>query len=346
VEVINRTFQPDLWVRGIADFGEPVLKNRVKIRLGGLDYRRRLLVEGRNENQDWEVVVEDQWLIRISQGGKEFIVDTVDFPVNDFRYLRLTVFQDASQSERLEIESVQGALTGSSKEKELVHTPISNMMISSEPSKGKTIVEMDLGYSNLPIVCLSLRVTNPYYYRALELFGGNSKTEQSETAKGIGWKNRRSQTVWRSLFRGVVFRIHHENRISTQNKMMHLNAPYRYLSFHVFDGDNPPLNIEQVDVWRREVSLVFRCKARGQYKLIGGNPKALHPAYDLAQAVKGLDELDLPVVNAGPLKTLKYPSQAIPWSERNRMLLWTALLLAVIVMVFLIVRNLTTIRKM
>ena len=104
VSVINRIFLPEQHACATLDFGKPTLKNEIKVTLSDSEtrgsnplsfttnYRRRVMVEGSADGQDWKVIAEDQWLFHVSLPGQEFKIDTIRLPRNDFRYLRLTVY--------------------------------------------------------------------------------------------------------------------------------------------------------------------------------------------------------------------------------------------------------------
>jgi hypothetical protein len=94
-------------------------------------------------------------------------------------------------------------------------------------------------------------------------------------------------------------------------------------------------------VYRRETSLVFQAEPQQNYTLIGGNAKVGLPDYDLAKAVRGVDEFKLPVVHSGPAGLLGPPAgKTLPWSERHAGMILIILAAAVGVMLVFIIKNL------
>jgi hypothetical protein len=137
-----------------------------------------------------------------------------------------------------------------------------------------------------------------------------------------------------------LYRIQHKQKISQSLKVEGISAPYRYLQLRIFNGDNPPLKLDGVSMYRRDTSLVFQAQSGQVYTLIGGNPKAREANYDLAKSIQGIDDLTLSLVSLGPPSAIPHKEQILPWTERHSTLLWIVLGLAVAMMLILIVRNL------
>ena len=62
--------------------------------------------------------------------------------------------------------------------------------------------------------------------------------------------------------------------------------------------------------------------------------------YDLAKAVRGVDQLTLPVLDPGPAVFLAPKEKMVPWSERHGSVILVVLIVAVGLMLVLIVKNL------
>jgi hypothetical protein len=214
------------------------------------------------------------------------------------------------------------------------------MATSKSEDKKQTDLELDLGFRHLPVVSLQFEVTTPYFYRGYELLGRNEIKEKVPRKTETGSDIVEREAPWRFVRRGVLYRIHHKNKTTEALKVEDLNAPYRYLKLLIFNGDNPPIQIKGVSVYRRETRLVFQAETGERYMLLGGNPNVGGADYDLAKAVQGLDDIKLPVASLGP-PTLVAPKQPLrPWTERYSAVIWIVLILAVGVMVGLIVKNL------
>lgn len=338
--LLNETFLPEDFSRVTVDFQEMTEKNRIKVTLSGENYRRRALLEGSNDSKTWEVVAEDLWLFHVSLQGQKFKLDTLKFPANNFRYLRLTVYNMSDDPRRINIQSVKGAFYRTESKKELVLVPVESIQTSSDKKKKQSIYELDLGFRNLPIVIINCQINTPYFYRGYELLGRNQAVEKVRSKTESGWKTVERKVPWKSVNRGILYRTRYRKKIGESVKIESIHAPYRYLQLRVFNGDNPPLQLGGVTVFRRDTSLVFQAKSGQSYRLIGGNSKARAADYDLAKAVLGVDEFSLPVVHPGPSAVLAPKKEMVPWSERHSVAILLVLFFAVGVMLRFIVKNL------
>ena len=338
--LLNPTFLPGKYARAIVDFGEKVEKNSVTVSLPGQNYRRRALLEGSDDSTVWDVVAEEVWFFDVSLQGHNFKIDTVKFPTNNFRYLRLTVYNMPDDPRRITIDGVKCALRRTGTEKEWVPVPVKRTTLSHDENKHHTVFDLDLGYRNLPVVSLEFEITTPFFNRGCELLGRNESKERVPQKTETKWDTVEQEVPWKSLHRGVLYRMHHKNKTIESLKMEGLHAPYRHLQLRIFNEDNPPLKLEGVSVYRRDGSLVFQVEPGQRYTLIGGNPKAMGARYDLSKAIQGIDGFTLPAVGAGSPAAIAHKEQLPPWSERHGTFIWIVLVLAVAAMVFFIVKNL------
>jgi hypothetical protein len=338
--LLNASFAPGKYASVIADFGESAEKNSVMVTLSGQNYRRRALVEGSRDSHAWEGVAEEMWLFDVSLPGQRFRADTIRFPVNNFRYLRLTVFNMPDDPRRITIDTVQFAFQRTGMEKELKSLPVKQMGVSQDEKEKQTVIDLDLGSRNLPVASLRLEIATPYFYRGYELFGRNQSREKIPRKTETQWDTTEREVPWQSIHRGVFYRIQYKQKTGESVKVETIRAPYRYLQLRIFNGDNPPLKLENVAVYWRETSLVFQAEAGRRYRLIGGNPRAGEPNYDLARSIHGIDDFKLPVAGLGLLTATPRREQLSPWTERHSTLIWVILLLAVGAMLTLVLKNL------
>jgi len=338
--LLNASFSPGKYASVTADFGESAEKNSMTVMLSGQNYRRRALAEGSSDSHAWEVVAEEIWLFDVSLPGQRFRVDTIRFPVNNFRYLRLTVFNMPDDPRKITIDTVRCAFQRTGMEKELKSLPVKQMGVSQDEKEKQTILDLDLGFCNLPVASVRLEIATPYFYRGYELFGRNQLREKIPRKTETQWDTIEREVPWQSIHRGVFYRIQYQQKTGESVKVETIRAPYRYLQFRIFNGDNPPLKIGDVSVYWRETSLVFRAEAGRRYRLIGGNPRATEPNYDLARSIQGVDDFKLPVAGLGLLTATPHKERLSPWTERHSALIWIILVLAVGTMLALVLRNL------
>ena len=338
--LLNATYLPGEYARVTADFGKLIEKNKIMVGLSGNNYRRRALLEGSNDSEEWEVVAEDLWLFDISLTDQKFKLDTLNFPGNNFEFLRLTVYNMADDPERIHIQSVQAAFQGTEQGKELVPVPGKSITRSYNEKRNQSVFEIDLGFRNLPIVSLQCIITTPYFYRGYELLGRNQEEQDLRLKTESGWKQMKKKAKWRFVRRGVLFRTDYKNKISESVAVEDINGPYRYLQLRIFNEDNPPLELESIKIFRRDTSLVFEVQEGETYTLIGGNPRARIAEYDLAKSVRDVDQRTLPVLEPGEAILPTPKEEMVPWSERHGTAIMVVLIVGVGLMLILIVRNL------
>lgn len=339
--LLNAAFIPAKYSSVTIDFQDMVEKNRIKVDLSETNYRRRALLEGSNDSVTWEVLAEDRWLFDVSLQGRNFKLDTLKFPHNNFRFLRLTVYNMSDDPRRIAIESVKAAFYQAESKKELVEVPVKRLNISHDAKKNQSIFELDLGFRNLPVVIMECEIATPFFYRGYELLGRNQAMEKVRHKKESGWQTVERKVPWTTVRKGVLYRTRYKQKTSASLILDDLKAPYRYLQLRVFNGDNPPLQLSRAKLFRRGTSLVFQAQTQQAYYLIGGNTKVRPPDYDLAKAIAGVDEFSLPVVHSGPeVLLIATKEKQLPWSERHSGLILMILGAAVGLMLAFIIKNL------
>jgi hypothetical protein len=340
--LLNKTFVPGEYARVTVDCGGAIEKNLITVTLPGENFRRRALLEGSNDGRSWERIAENLWLFDVRLEGQHFKVDTLKFPANNFHYLRLTVYNMADDPRRIPIEKVMVAQLRIENEKELVSVPVKQMKVTHPENKKHSLVELDCGFRNLPVVSLHLETATSYFFRGYDLFGRNETREKIARRTETGMEPVERKAPWRFVQRGVFYRVREKGKVGESLEVDRLHAPYRYLRMHIFNADNPPLQIDGVSVWRRDTSLVFEARPGNRYTLIGGNPEARPASYDLAKAVKDIDSLKWPLASLGPqtLLSAKQKEKVAPWTERHSAVIWALLILVGGVMALVILRSL------
>jgi len=328
VDLLNRVFQPGVHARVTLDFGSPVRKNRIRVDLSGDNYRRKALVEGSVDGQQWDRLDDNLFLFAIHVPGHSYRVDTLRLPENNFRYLRLTVFVMEDEQE-ITINGVEAAFEkpAASVGAEL---PVANIALRFDEKNRETILEMDLGYRNLPIEEVRLSIATPFFHRPYVLEGRNATRHTVRVRTETGWNDREEEAPWSHAGGGVLYRLAGGSGTAELTSLERVEAPYRFLRVRFFEGDNPPLSLDpkKVSVLWRQPKLFFEIKPGRTYSLYWGNPKANAPAYDLAGAIPDRAGLAHGTVKLGPPVAIAKAPKIAPWTERHSGLM-TALFLAV-----------------
>jgi hypothetical protein len=299
-------------------------------------------LEGSENGEHWEIVAEDLYLFDISLPDHQFKVDTLEFPANDFRYLRLTIFNMADDPRQVKVMAARACFW---QKLEARRVPVPVVALTGpipDPKHRYNSYEMDLGFRNLPVTALRFQIRDPLFYRGFELLGRNTLTEEVRQITETGPATEFRETPWRPITSGVLYRTREADKVSESLEIQGLNAPYRHLQLRTFDKEDPPVSVEGVEPSREYLSIVFDFNPEHAYTLIGGNPKARAAQFDLAHALPGLDKSDLPPAQIGAAAAFDRKPSLPPWTERHGGLIWAALILAAGLMVVLIVKGLRT----
>jgi len=324
------------------DFGSPMRKTLLRISMSGHEYRRWVAVEGSDDSRTWQSLREAVVFAMPSLHG----ADTVELPLNNYQYLRVTVYNMKGEDHAIGIAGAEAALREMIPISGLEEVPVTlTGPVRDEKDMATAVYNLDLGYANLPIERIKVAFTEPHFYMAYSLYGRNTETNDVIVATESGEKRTAMETPWLPISDGVFHRIDDNGRVSEAlNVKAFRPAPYRYLQLRLHEGDNPALHLEGVSVYRRVMSLVFECAAGTEYRLLGGNPAAGMPEFALARSMPGITEKELPQVTAGPM-TIKPPEPPkVPFARRYQTLIWIGLFAAATLMILLILLNLPKLR--
>lgn len=347
VRLINRTHEKGEYARVTLDFGKRTLKNHVEVSLSGQNYRRFAQLEGSPDGERWELV-ETTWLFRIEEPGRTFNLNSFRFSPNDFRYLQLTVFNMEDETDEVEVVRVSTSHYATPEKLPSIDVPLK--VWSVEPEEGEenqTLFEMDLGYKHLRASELHVQIDEPYFYRAYELYGRNAAKTKIQRRNETGWGEVEIDIPWRSVSRGVFYRVHRDQEITEVLAATDMDFTFRYAKLHIFNRDDQPLNIKPDDISMARPpfsTVVFSGEQGERYTLYFANDSAKRPDYDLAESKRDLGVQDLPTVSLGTIEEVSDAAALLPWSERYRSVIWLVLLAIVAMMIGLIVANMNRFR--
>jgi hypothetical protein len=205
---------------------------------------------------------------------------TLEIPSTTARYVRLhlqdmegAAFQGPELNLRYEGLSfqVRGSsvaefrleqITGRSGRVEPVYDRLSlTPSATSLDPAGNTVLH--LGYVQLPVAELTLRVDNVYYYRQVELWAAESDQDKA----------------YHQVASGVIYKV--PGMPASHNTLTVQQAQRPYLRVKIHNGDNPPLRVPRLELAWVRVFLYFIPEASRRYTLYCGNPEIRAPAYEL-----------------------------------------------------------------
>ncbi|MFH0911689.1 MAG: DUF3999 family protein [Planctomycetota bacterium] len=347
VKIMNQTFVPNEKSRATVDFGARALKNEIVVNTAGTNFRRRVMVEGSAEGESWQVLRKTAWLFRIGEGGGPDERSNVRLPENDFRFLRVTVFHAPDDPEAVEIRSVASWLARSVPP-ETVEVPVLSTRAEEDEKERVTRLYADLGFSRLPIESLTLTFADETFLRSIEISGRDTEKETVLVpVEDAAPREREVETPWRHLAHSRVFRFPGEEEdasLAAPRPEVRLQGRgCRYLRIVIANHDDAPLRFTNLAVRRLQSFLAFPPQTgTPAYTLYCGNSEAKRPEYDLAHFADRLRKEGVYKASLGPLT--KNPlfvekPEVLPWSERHKALLWTALLAVLAILAVLLWRQ-------
>lgn len=152
----------------------------------------------------------------------------------------------------------------------------------------------------------------------------------------IGMKDNETDD-FRYFNSGRIYNIDLEN-FSTANKIVELN-PYtknRFLIIKISNEDNPPIEIESIDITFFIDSIVFEANKKESYTLILGNENVNKPNYDIESFKGYIDSEDKNLAKLGELlnnelfETTKKPSYDFKLILNTLVIILTCVLIVVI----------------
>ena len=278
--------------------------------------------------------------VDVQARDESYRVDSLTFPENSFRYLRLTIENMPDDPERVEINGVNAFYEQPAGDPQLTRVEVVNRIIEQDKKTNSTVIALDLGSRHLPIQSLALVVDDALFQRGYIVEGRNTITDKVYRRGEEAWRAQEIETPWSSVSQGIFYRTRDQGRLIEMTEMVIPHAAYRYLRIIIKNNDDQPLAIRDVTVNRRTCAILLEAQAGAQYTLYGGNGKAGAPSYDFARLVPGTDISQLPQMVRGPIEELKPEEPQVPWSERHWYVITAGVIAAVGLMLWIIIPGL------
>jgi hypothetical protein len=335
----NATYLPGMSARVTVDCGRRVAKTLLQVDTSGGSFRRRVQVEASDDGAHWQIVRENGMLYRIvDDGAVLFEKAEVSLPVNDQRYLRVTVFNGPGDPGTITIRTVRIPVRQSAP---VPTKPVAVMQVVEKTRKSTSVVSAVTGYRHLPLTTLTLNCADATFFRRVVVYGRDAETETiSEPVEDAPARLRTETVPWTLLGDGVIFRYPGDASLSIP---VSGNAS-RYLRVDIDNGNDPPLQVTSMTATRGIRTLMYRAVPGMSYRLYLGNPKAAPPSYDLANYVDALRRQGTVAATLGPIAANPLAASSRPAApsalERTRLLVWLAIIAVAAVLLSLIRRQL------
>lgn len=298
------------------DLGEsapPV--NVVRFGLGGEGFRATVIVEEvATVGGTGRVVTTD----KVYRRGAGFVKDAVTFPPSKQRYLRLTI-----QREEGKLPTIERISTWRELEIPLTLITAPTKLSRKEDYKHRlTILNLDPGKLTRDLREAVFEVGEPRFSRSITI-------EVVPTTPLPGEKPVYTETSW--------------DRLNREKPGAPVKLPIdiysaRYLRIKIENGDDRPLSISSVKLFRIRRGLVFEADPAQKYELWYGRKNAPRPTYDLAKLPLVVRPTDLPMASLGaPTRLPTAPPPPPPWSKSHPAVFWGILVAVVLLLVLIIV---------
>ena len=304
----------------VVDLGrDGQLHNRVKILTGSKNFQRKVTVEGSPDAQSWAVLREGLEIFDFTVEERRFNARNleVDYPESTARYLRIRITNNDEEPLRISGAKVSSVQV---KPAQVTGYDMEITGVTEDASANATVVEADLGTTEVPTNRLTLQTVSVNFHREVSLEGSED---------GLTWTpvSRRSA-------------IYAYDTAKFTGKQLGLSYPevtYRYLRATIHNEDNPPLSIDGIEAEGLARRVLFLAQPGETYSFYYGNPAAGPVSYDLANLLPYLDA-ESPLVGSlgaqtdSPQFTVPKP----PFSERFPWLITVGVAAAAVVMALLL----------
>jgi uncharacterized membrane protein len=318
--LVDPVVRPDGTAQAVLDLGRPGLKHS-QVRLTVVDaatgsgpppndYLRHTRVEVSTDEVHFSPLAEGARIYRIRAGGTPASPlashHTVEYPLSDARYVRITVLPGAD-GQRLRIVEAQVAYVTPASQPLSRRLAVPRDLRPRELRAGTSELVFDLGAPGVPVSSLVLDVATAAFERRAVVWASTHGAYWTEV--GGGWLHRAPAAA------GAV----QENLALPVT-----DTRKRYLRLTIDDGDDPPLDVRAASIEYMVEELVLHARAAGQHTLYLGSEQLGPPHYDLAAVLAraGDASLKLRPARLGALDANPRYGQVEtgprPWSERYR----------------------------
>ncbi len=302
-------------IQAVLDLGsDSQLANVLRLKLEGNNFRARVVMNGADE--------ESQPGLRLGEGlvyrheGK-FEQMRVAIPPHGQRYLRLTVTNLQGKAPKLAGVVAAGETWIPRK---LVEAP-AKLTRREDAEKHVTVLDLDMGVLTWNLAEARFEVEEKTFDRPMTALSSAAK---SPTEDSYAWGEC-----------GGLRRV-----VAGRPVVALLNTqPARWLRLTVANGDDRPLGISSVKLWRVRQGLVFSASPGASYELWYGRRGAAQPVYDIQRLPLTIPPAKLAQATLGaphqmPLK----PPPPPPWSERHPAYFWVVLIAVLALLLLVIVK--------
>jgi len=282
------------------------------------NFIRRVKVEGSRDQQNWLTLLEDSTIFDLTEEQKARHLEVNLAPTN-FPYLRITIYNEGKGTFNFGGVSLsaQNHTDVAAETKERPYT-----VLTHSSKDGIQEYTIDLLQPHLPSREWGIVTDAVNFNRTVELYA--SETNQD----------------WNLIAHGEFF-VYQLDKLTAKQLILKFNTRLRYLKLKINNQDNPPLNIQAMNIKGSNPLLVFPADQSKETILFWGNNQIKAPVYDIQKFKSNLDYLKTPKASLGQAgeSTAYQFKDTRPWSERNSWLLQGILVIVVAALLVIILRS-------
>ncbi len=349
--VINRSTGKNKAAMVTLDFGKQEIKNSIEIITQGDNFRRAVAIEGSNDNTEFFTLVERGYIFAAGYDkGKRF--EQIDLPVNDYRYLRITVKPMAEEEKSPVIEEVK---TYKSEERpaERQDVEIKLSEHKEDEKKNSSIYIYDLLYCRLPVSEVELDIADSSFYRYVTLEGRDAATRKVKVeSEDNRQRFKEVEVPWEWIGCDTVYRYTAADGKKCEKLVIHFlpgRHIYKYLKIEVSNYDDKPVTIKSASAKMIAHRLLFTSEGSKNLTFYAGSESALAPRYDLSRKIGDPSRIKAGQAKLGSIVDNPNFSQGekkqIAWTEKHRVLLLGIMVVTVCVLGGFILKSIKSIPK-
>jgi hypothetical protein len=335
--VINRSTHKSKVAVVTLDFGKQTIKNAIEVITQGDNFRRAVKIEGSNNNVEFFTLVEQAYTFAVEYNRR---FEQVDLPVNDYRYLRISVWPMATEGKNPVIEEVK---TFKIERRLAKCRPVDVNMVQIEHSEDEksnsSIYVYDLAYCHLQISEISLDVADDSFYRYVTVEGRDTTKRKVRIDSEDGRQRFREVEVpWQGIINDTIYRYTTDD--GKKHEKLVLSIPsgrrlYRYLRITIKDYDDKPVTVTQALAKMIAHNLIFAVQGDTAPTFYVGSESAGSPQYDLKHRLSNPSQIEAGAARLGDITDNPLFRQAkekpVAWTEKHKILL--SIILGVVVLV-------------
>jgi hypothetical protein len=321
-KMLNNSYIPGKHNSFVLDIGDDRPRvNEIQILTKSKNFTRLATVEGSENQIDWSLLVKEAYVFDFTRNIESRYL-RIEFPLSNFRYLRVKVFDD--ESGPLEITGAK-LFEVTKEEAQTEDWPLAIAERTENQEKKTTEIVLDPKYQGIPIREIELLVESRNYHRTVE---AQSSVDREK---------------WVPIGSGIIYNYDLPSFKKTNNhSSVNENVTARYFKLSVSNYDDQPLRISGA-VGRSLVRrVILPVTPDMPYRAYFASPDSQAPVYDLAHHIPYIKTERLPRLNLSARQlNPKYVEEkpVRPWSEEHAWLLW-AIMGAIILFLAALIFNL------